>query len=253
MTSSPDRADTARPPFDLLDGASLFLDFDGTLVDLAPSPDAVEVSRHLRDLLERLRIRLDGRIAILSGRSALQLEKMLAPVALAIGGHHGLETRSGGEETKSIERPPVLDSLLEELRHLERRFPGVLVESKPLGLALHFRQAPEAEQACRDAAVSAAQSSGLELQPGKMVFELRPVGANKGKALRELMIDPPFAGTRPVFLGDDLTDEPAFAAAQALGGAGILIGDRRTTGARFRLGTVAEALDWLEQACGRTG
>ena len=136
-----------------------------------------------------------------------------------------------------------------ELRRLERLYPGVLVEDKPLGVALHYRQAPSAEEACRTAVLKAAERSGLEMQPGKMVFELKPRGANKGGALRALMAEPPFAGTRPVFLGDDLTDEPAFAAAQDMGGAGVVIGDRAPTAATFRIASVDETLDWLSQAC----
>ena len=248
MTSKSDAAFGRRPPIDLLRGASLFLDFDGTLVEIAPRHDAVSVSAELRELLAGLREQLGGRVAILTGRSADNVEQLIDPVALAIGGHHGLETRNG-DSSCSIERPPVLDEMLAELRQLERDHPGVVLEEKPLGIAVHYREAPEAEEACRDAVEQAARRSGLEVQPGKMVFELKPHGANKGAALRRLVAQPPFAGTTPVFLGDDLTDEPGSTAAQELGGAGILIGDRSPTAAEYRLESVEEALAWLRQAC----
>ena len=249
MMSLSDRSHGPRPPIELLRDASLFLDFDGTLVDIAPRPDSVRVSAELADLLTRLEARLGGRLAILTGRSIADVEQLLGPLPFAVGGQHGLETRRGGRLGGDVGRPEVLDSVVSGLRQLEREFPGVLVEDKPLGVALHYRQAPHAEDACRSAAEAASRQSGLEIQPGKMVFELKPKGANKGDALAAMMADPPFAGTRPVFVGDDLTDEPAFAAAQGLGGAGIIVGDRAPTKAHYRVESVEEALAWLRQAC----
>lgn len=237
----------ARPPVDLLHGASLFLDFDGTLVDIAPTPDAVEVSHDLRSLLGRLRALLGDRLVILTGRSSAQVQRFLDPLTLAIGGHHGLEMPSV-METELPERPAALDALVAEFRRLETRFPGVLVEDKPLGIALHYRGAPEAEDECRDAASRAAAAHGLHVQPGKMVFELKLRPADKGQALLRIMERVEFAGTRPVFLGDDLTDEPGFVAAQQLGGAGILIGERAGSAARYRLDRVQDAVGWLAQA-----
>lgn len=237
------------PPYELLRGASLFLDFDGTLVDIAPSPDAVRVGSKLIGLLSRLRERLGGRVAILTGRSAADVDALLSPMELPVAAHHGLETRSGGQAASTMKRPDILDSVVSELRQLERQYPGVLVEDKPLSVALHYRLAPGAEEACRSAVLRAAERSGLEMQPGKMVFELKPRGANKGDALRALMAALPFAGTLPVFLGDDLTDEPAFGAAQEMGGAGVVIGDRAPTAANFRIASVEETLEWLAQAC----
>ena len=249
MMSPSDRSHGPRPPTELLRDASLFLDFDGTLVDIAPRPDAVHVSADLADLLSRLQARLDGRMAILTGRAIADVEQLLGPVGIAVGGHHGLETRGGGRPSEEMQRPAVLDSVVSDLRQLEDDFPGVLVEDKPLGVALHYRQAPHAENACRSAVEAAARRSGLEIQPGKMVFELKPRGANKGDALKAMMAERPFAGTRPIFVGDDLTDEPAFAAAQDMGGSGIIVGDRAPTCAEFRVATVDEALAWLRQAC----
>lgn len=250
MMSLSDRSHGPRPPIELLRDASLFLDFDGTLVDIAPRPDAVRVSEGLAGLLAQLQARLDGRVAILTGRAVADVDRLLGPVAIAIGGHHGLETQ-GAPPGGDVLRPAMLDSIVADLRRLEGEFPGVLVEDKPLGVALHFRQAPHAEDACRSAIEAAARRSGLEVQPGKMVFELKPTGGNKGDALKAMMAQPPFTGTRPIFVGDDLTDEPAFAAAQDLGGSGIIVGDREPSCARFRVASVDEALAWLKQACER--
>lgn len=249
MMSPSDRSRGPQPPIEILRDASLFLDFDGTLVDIAPRPDAVRVSSELANLLSRLQQRLNGRMAILTGRAIAEVEHLLGPVAIAVWGHHGLETRAGGRPSGNVKRPAILDSVVSDLRQLEDEYPGVLVEDKPLGVALHYRQAPHAEDACRSAAQAAAQRSGLEIQPGKMVFELKPRGANKGDALRTMMAEPPFAGTHPIFVGDDLTDEPAFQAAQEMGGAGVMVGDRAPTCAQFQVASVDEALGWLRQAC----
>lgn len=249
MMSPSDRSRRPSPPIELLRDASLFLDFDGTLVDIAPTPDAVRVTSELADLLTRLQQRLGGRMAILTGRAVADVDQLLGMVPILVGGHHGLETRGGGGRGGSMARPDVLDSVVSDLRQLESEYPGVLVEDKPLGVALHYRQAPHAEEACRSAVQAAAERSGLEIQPGKMVFELKPKGANKGDALRAMMTEGPFAGTRPIFIGDDLTDEPAFEAAQDMGGAGIIVGDRNPTSAWFQVASVDEVLGWLRQAC----
>lgn len=233
---------------DLLRGASLFLDFDGTIVDIAPRPSAVRITSRLKRLLSLLENRLEGRIAILTGRPAAELEQLLGPLTIAVAGHHGLELPRRAGIRHQVQRAEALDEVVFELRRLEQEFPGVLVEDKSLGVALHYRQAPHAAEACRMVIFDVAQRTGLEVQPGKMVFELRPPGADKGSALRTMMTEPLFAGTMPVFIGDDLTDEPAFLAAQDLGGAGIIVGDRVPSEAKFRIASVSEALEWLRQA-----
>lgn len=237
-----------RPPIDLLRGSSLFLDFDGTVVDIVDEPSGVRVTAGLRDLLALLQQRLNGRIAILTGRSVADLDDLTGPIRFPAGGSHGLEIRVDGTDAVSIERPGRLDEVLPSLRALRDGNPGVVIEDKPLGVAVHYRTAPSAERACRDAVMEAARTSGLEVQPGKMVFELKAPGGNKGGALRAFMADRKFEGTRPIFLGDDLTDEPGFEAAFELGGAGVLIGEREETAARYALPTVNSALDWLRQA-----
>lgn len=238
-----------EPPVDLLRGGSLFLDFDGTLVDLAPTPDAIRVSTALRELLVRLNYCLDGRVAILSGRSVSDLLGHLHPITLTMAGSHGLERARLGEETVAPPIPQALDEAVQVLRHVQDHYPGVLIEEKPFGVAVHFRLAPEAEEACRFAASEVAKQTGMIVQPGKMVFELKPSNGTKGGALRSFMAEPPFLTTRPVFLGDDLTDEHGFEAARDLGGAGILVGDERATAALYRLANVRAARDWLDAVC----
>lgn len=237
-----------EPPVTLLRGASLFLDFDGTLVDLAPRPDAIEVSEELRTLLSRLKDKMEGRVALLSGRAMVDVSRFLTPLDLVIGGSHGLEMPGPDGSYPAIERPAGLDEAIDELRGLEARCPGVHVEEKPAGAAIHFRLAPRAEANCLEAAGRAAEKLGMKLQHGKMLVELKPAGADKGTALRGFMSAPPFAGTRPVFFGDDLTDEHGFAAVRELGGAGVLVGPPRQTEALYGLRGVLAVRSWLVAA-----
>jgi trehalose 6-phosphate phosphatase len=228
---STDTSSLPAPPPELLRGASLFLDFDGTLVEIAARPDAVLVGQQLHELLGGLNAALEGRLAIVSGRAAADIGGMLK--GLHVGGSHGAELYwSDGRTDLS----------------LQQRHPNVLLEEKPFGFAFHFRQAPDAETECVALAGQLSVQTGLALQTGKKVIELRPLGADKGKAVRAFMAQPPMMTGRPVFVGDDDTDEAGFAAAAELGGAGILVGPPRPTTARYRLDGVEQALLWLEQA-----
>ena len=239
------------PPLSLLDGAALFLDFDGTLVELAETPDAIQVSPALSPLIQRLAKRLDGRLAIISGRAIKDLERHLLCSGIAVSGSHGLELRlrNGSHVPLGVSRE--LDHARERTALYAASIPGLLVEEKPFSLALHYRKAPEREAEVHSFMTKLAESTGLALQRGKMVVELRPVGADKGDAVRALMAEPEFAGARPLFVGDDLTDEDAFRAAASLGGAGILVGAERETAAEWRLDDVAAVAVWLEQIAGR--
>lgn len=237
------------PPPDLLFGASLFLDFDGTLVEIAERPDAVRVSPAVGPLLTRLSDRLDGGVALISGRPAAQVRALLGEVDATVVGSHGLEFHWSDGRIEMLERPAPLATALAAMRGLAAGTPGLLVEEKPLGVALHFRQVPAAEESCVALAMRLAADTGLQLQPGKMMIEVRAAGGDKGTAIRALMQEPHFAPTRPVFMGDDLTDEPGFVAAQALGGAGVLVGPARASAAHFRINGVQDTLGWLETAC----
>lgn len=237
---------TAPPP-DLLRGAALFLDFDGTLVELARTPDAVMVDERLARLLKVLSQRLDGRVAIVSGRPVAALRELL-PLPLLAVGSHDMEFGAIEGAIEVAVRPAALADVLERMRTLAAKRPGVIVEDKPLGAALHYRQLPQAEAACSELASALAAEHGLHLQPGKLMIEVRAPGGDKGTAIERLMREPAMRGARPVFMGDDLTDEPGFAASARLEGAGILIGDERPTEARYRLACVEAAIEWLEAA-----
>lgn len=233
------------PPPGLLDGAALFLDFDGTLVELAEAPDAIAVPPGLAPMLERLRRRLDGRLAVVSGRALADLERHLPLHGIAFSGSHGLELQLADGTRLPLSIPIGLDDVREKVEAFAAAADGLLVEEKPAGIALHFRQAPrQAERA--DAFMSAlARKRGFSIQRGNMVVELRPEGATKGDALKAFMTEPKFHGARPVFVGDDLTDEHAFEAAAALGGAGVLVGPPRESAARYLLPSVAAVAAWL--------
>jgi trehalose 6-phosphate phosphatase len=238
----------AAPPAELLTGASLFLDFDGTLVELAERPDAVRVDERLHSLMRRLRDRLDGRLALVSGRAAADIARLFGTPDFIVSGSHGMEFHYPDGETVLAPRPPALDAALPPMHDLARAWPGVLVEEKPLGAALHYRSAPEAEAASLALARALAVEHGLHLQTGKMMIEVRAAGGDKGKAIAELMRSPSMAGTVPISLGDDDTDEPGFEAAAALGGAGVLVGPARPSAARYGLSGVSTVRDWLEDA-----
>ena len=237
-----------EPPPSLLAGASLFLDFDGTLVELAATPDAVSVGDEVKSLLRRLQDKLSGRLALLSGRSLADVRSYLHPLAVAAGGSHGLELAHASELTVAVESPPGLAGAILELKKLEMAQPGVLIEEKPGGVAVHYRQVPHAEAVCHEAAARAARAAGMSLQLGKMVVELKHPATDKGRALKQFMTFAPFAGSSPIFIGDDLTDEDGFAAAAALGGAGILVGPDRPSKATYRLENVDSVRRWLAAA-----
>jgi trehalose 6-phosphate phosphatase len=239
----------ASPPA-LDSAAAIFLDFDGTLVEIADTPESIRVPTALPTLLDRLAVRLGGRLAIISGRSVADLERHLGRSNLALSGSHGLELRLPG----GVDVPIAAPAWLEEARREVGEFAsgqGLLVEDKPASLAVHYRQAPEHEQRVAEFLACLADAHGLIVQRGKMVAELRPPGADKGDALRRLMAEPIFASARPFFVGDDLTDEDGFEAAASLGGGGILVGGSRPTAARWRLADVRAVIGWLEAgACG---
>ena len=241
-------ADPAPPPPELLDGAALFLDFDGTLVDLADSPDSIRVPPRLGPLLERLKQRLDGRLAIVSGRSIADLERHVPLAGIAFSGSHGLELRLADGTALPLSVPIGLDDVRERVARFATRDEGLLVEEKPAGIALHYRRAPGEAADAADFMAALAAERGWSVQHGKMVVELRPHGATKGDAIRAFMTEPKFAGARPVFVGDDLTDEHGFDAAERLGGAGILVGPPRPTAALYRLASVPAVAAWLETA-----
>lgn len=232
------------PPPNLLNNAALFLDFDGTLVPIADRPDAIAVAPSLLPLLEQLGAKLEGRVVLVSGRATADVRQWLGPSDVRVVGSHGLE-RDGA----TPRRPAALDEFLPYLRDVQAQHAGVIIEEKPFGAAIHFREAPDAEATCRAAAVHVAASADMRVLPGKMVFEIKPADGNKGTAIVAMMNEPAFANRHPVFIGDDVTDEYGFAAARDLGGAGILVGPERETAATYRLEDVDHVHRWLARAC----
>ncbi|MFN3943839.1 MAG: trehalose-phosphatase [Allosphingosinicella sp.] len=236
------------PPTGLIHGSALFLDFDGTLVELAEAPDAIRVPGELHLLLHDLADRLEGRLAIVSGRALADLDRHLPGQAIAMSGSHGMEVRLADGTQLPLALPRGVEEARAEIRAFASGREGLLVEEKPASIAVHFRRAPEREGEVLEFLGGLADRTGLRLLGGKMVGEVRPPGADKGDAVRAFLAEPVFAGARPVFVGDDLTDEHAFAAAAELGGAGILVGPERATAARYRLDGVAAVADWLRGA-----
>lgn len=234
-----------HPPAQLVRPA-LFLDMDGVLAPLAPTPSDVGPVARRTAVLEALDNRLGGRVAILSGRTLAEIDRISGGAARSASGIHGLERRRPDGETERANVPDTLGEVIVAFEAFARTRPGTLVEDKGASVGLHYRQAPESGPDATVLATRLAEETGLTLQPGHMVLELKTPGADKGTALSAFMTEPPFIGSVPVMLGDDQTDEFAFAAATALGGFGILVGPERPTQARYRLEDVEAVLAWLE-------
>lgn len=201
---------------------AVFLDIDGTLLDIAPSPQAVFVPAGLIDSLMRLYDALDGALAFVSGRTLGEIDRLFAPLHTAAAAEHGAIVRlpNGAFEEAHVEVPPEWRTALGQLAD---QHPGILIEEKAHSIATHFRLAPEAEPIVRQAVheIAASASDRFDVLPARMAYEICGRGVSKGAAVRRLMRIPPFAGRKPVYIGDDVTDEPAITAAQEAGGRGL--------------------------------
>lgn len=255
MTASPparaagQEAALPRPPaLNDRPDAALFLDFDGTLVEIATRPDAIRVAQGLPGLLERLATRLDGRLAVVSGRALADLDRFLGPLPIAMAGSHGGEFREAGARAAHPLADPFPDATLASLNMLADRLGGLLVEPKPFSAAIHYRDREDIAARLHEETESLAGAAGLNLKRGKMVVELVMPGSDKGSAVDRFMTMPQFAGSHPLFAGDDVTDEDAFAVVRDHGGGGILVGPPRETTARWRLDSVEDMHEWLEGA-----
>lgn len=235
-----------EPPVALAKPA-LFLDLDGVLAPLAPTPDAVGPDDRRTDVLKRLTDRLHGRVAIVSGRTLGEIDRISDGAARAASGVHGLQRRRGDGSFANRAPDPAVRRVVAAFDAFAADRPGVIVEDKELSAGLHYRQAPGVSADALALAASLAEETGLALQPGSMVLELKTPGTDKGVALAAFMAEAPFQGAVPVMVGDDLTDEHGFEAAERLGGFGVLVGADRPTAARYRLEDVAAVLDWLDQ------
>jgi len=226
---------------------SLFLDFDGTLTEYAESPDAVYVAPRLPALLIALSDVLEGALAVVSGRRLDDLDRRLAPARPCAAGLHGLELRY---PDGTLRRYRPADGALAAIRapivRFARDHPRLLVEDKEVAVALHYRRAPELGAECRSVAVAAARDfADYEVLAGKMVVEIKPRAANKRSAIEAFMSRAPFRGRRPVFAGDDVTDEDGFATINEQGGISIKVG-AGDSAAHCRAASVAEVSEWLE-------
>jgi trehalose 6-phosphate phosphatase len=240
----------APPLPDDLEKTAILLDVDGTILDIAPTPREVFAPHSLRATLARLWDRTSGALAFVSGRPVRELDLIFAPLQLPAIGGHGAELRI---ITATAPQPPRLQPLDAELKRqlaaIAEAGPGIIVEDKGYSLALHYRLAPDKEQVVREAAARICARLGgasIELLPGKLVVEIKQTGVSKATAVRELMTYPPFAGRRPIFIGDDVTDLGVFAIVPDFNGVGVCVGPQ-VPGADFCFEQPADVRRWLEQ------
>lgn len=234
------------PPPSLLQRPALFLDMDGVLAPLAATPDAVVPDPRRTAVLRRLRERLDGRVAIISGRTIAEIDRIAESASASASGVHGLERRRADGSLDHMTAAPGVRQAVAAFERFASDRPGMIVEDKAVSAGLHYRGAPTAAAAAEALARSLAAETGLALQSGNLVVELKTPGTDKGTALKAFMLEPPFVGAVPVMLGDDLTDEDGFRAAADLGGFGVLVGPPRRTAAVCGLPDVDAVLAWLD-------
>jgi trehalose 6-phosphate phosphatase len=234
-----------------LDGElAWFLDIDGSLIEIAESPDKVVVPARLSELLHALSERAGGALALVSGRSIANIDRMFAPTRFPAAGQHGLERRTAhGEFLQADIDPRGLAAARPKLEEFARSHAGVVFEDKGLSLALHFRRAPQFADAARELLASLAQALGWQyhLQAGKCVVELKPAGYSKGTAIEAFTREEPFRSRRPAVIGDDVTDEDGFRYANAAQGVSIRVGEEGESVAMYRLPTVRAVHEFLLQ------
>src|SRR5450432_2466753 len=236
-----------------LDGCALLLDIDGTLLDLAPTPREVWVPPGLAKTLNRLVEKTSGALDLVSGRSLNDIDLIFAPEQFSAVGGHGAEMRiSVDNEAVATHAPPMDKELKRRLAAIAQLSPGILLEDKGYSLALHYRLAPHAEKAIYEA-VSLIRAdlpnASIEVLPGKCVCEIKHSGFNKASGVIELMSHAPFKGRRPIFIGDDVTDESVFAIMPDFGGLSFSVG-RRAQGVANYFDDPAEVREWLARLVG---
>lgn len=227
------------------------LDLDGTLLEIAETPSAVNVPSQLVPLLDAVAARLSGAVAVISGRPIEQIDRLLQTDGFVTAGLHGLEWRDAtGTVHEEVAGDVDLVAAREVLGAIARRTPGVQLEDKGRTVALHYRRAPDAGPSIvtQVRGLAARLGAGVAVQEGKMVVEIKPAHAHKGTAVERLMVLEPFAGRCPVYLGDDVTDEDAFRAVNRLGGHSVRVGPPGAASrAQYSLAGVNDVYVWLEQ------
>jgi trehalose 6-phosphate phosphatase len=231
-----------------LEECAILLDIDGTLLDLAPTPREVWVPPGLARTLSGLLEKTAGALALVSGRSLNDIDLIFAPEQFPAVGGHGAEMRiSADNESVATHAPPMDKELKRRLAAIARLSPGILLEDKGYSLALHYRLAPHAEKAIYEA-ISLIRAdlpnAPIELMPGKCVYEIKHSGFNKATGVLELMAHEPFRGRRPIFIGDDVTDESVFALMPDLGGLAFSVG-RRAMGVADHFDEPRDVRQWL--------
>jgi len=236
----------ASPPL-LSARDALFLDFDGTLTDIVARPELVHIDPYLVPLIERAQRLLGGALAVISGRPLREIDDYLLPLQLPGAGQHGGELRVHGNATPKRRIWPGMASAAAAVQQRYGEDRELRIENKGAALALHYRAAPQRAEECESALREIAEHFGLAVMVGKMVVELRPHGLHKGVAVEAFLERPLFNGRRPVFVGDDTTDEDGFAVVQARGGYGVKVGEGESC-ARYRLSDVDAVHRWLAES-----
>ncbi len=226
---------------------ALFLDLDGTLIDIAPMPDGVTIPDGLVALLDKLTQGLDGALAIVTGRPIADIDRFLAPLAPVVAGVHGAEFRTARNGEIEHTAEPIADAVVDAVKKLAKAQAGITVEIKRASIAVHYRLAPAAEPRIEAALrrIIEARPDHLILCRGRKVLEIVPRHISKGAALETLLSLPAFRGRRPIMIGDDVTDLSAFAAATRLGGVGFKVAGELFSPAEADFAGPAAVRGWL--------
>lgn len=237
------------PKIGNIEDYAIFLDLDGTLVEIVDHPDAVDVDKSTIRLLEVLRERVGQALAVISGREIAVIDRLLRPLVLPAAGVHGLQRRDAAGRLHDADSSSIAPIAFVLEKSLAGE-PGVVIERKPGAVALHYRLRPDLERRCCEIVEEAAgQRSDLRLLQGKMVFEIAQAGRDKGAVIEAFLSEPPFLGRTPIFAGDDVTDEAGFSAVNARDGLSIKIGGAKSA-ARFRANDVRQFHGWLCEIAG---